>query len=177
MRVNSNFQSDSEEWWIGHFILSLTTSCSCRLCVAMWRCFVDKMFYWCIAQVGCDCMAMEADELSQRFRMIFRDTVSKFGRWTSILWDEVRWEGGRGRKEGRKIGNIEENGKAASPARRLPASPGLDGRMGYMRNHKGGSKNWHYHACCAIQHRAFEVSLDKGKCTWETHSKIVLYPW
>ena len=77
----------------------------------------------------------------------------------------VRWGpmGGRGRKEGRKIGNIEENGKAASSARLPAASPGLDGRMGYMRNHKGGSKNWHYHACCAIQHGEFEVKLGIGQ--------------
>ena len=50
--------------------------------------------------------------------------------------------------------------------------------MGYMRNHKGGSKNWHYHACCcAIHHWLFEAKQSKGKHPNETGATILSYLW
>ena len=129
-------------------------------------------YYFTVCK-GCLCMLCMTDSRVHKkyFPVTFFTPLSKFGRWTSILWDEVEGkEGEEGRMEDRK-----HWGKWESSFSRIRWA---GRRMGYMRNHKGGSKNWHYHACCcAIHHWLFEAKLSEGKHPNETGAAVLSYLW
>ena len=84
------------KWRIGHFIPSLASLLRHEKCVTI----ILQMLQKTLMHGLHDCLKQETQQI---FLCNFFTPLSKFGRWTSILWDEVEGkEGEEGRMEDRK---------------------------------------------------------------------------